>query len=486
MLRFALNVVGLLVLLGPGNDCLSSEDLFKQPKMAEAEKRFDEAVDKAKRRYQDELEKEWASAKRRGDLKAYDEIEAEIAHTKGGNGHDTTPYVPRTKNLRNSKQILVHNVRTAKSRYTTALKNYSSELLRQGDVENARLLNRIAEAGDPAKSKMLVEIVISPEEIEFKEQYADIPMKNVLTDDWEKRVPQATKVRELKWPNVHQSAYGATWSADGESIATFGYAHFARLIDVKTWTMVSEIPKQGDSRGTGVVFLNKHNLILFGGCEGEVGLWNLRKWSKTWFDKENGWTGAIAVSLDEKTVCASAGNVVYVRDADKGEVIAKLDYHTKRINGAAFFLRGLRLVTVSEDGTAVIWDTATWKPIRLLRGHSENVTSVSVSPDDRWIATGSTDDRVIVWQARTGEPVMKIGNFQGDIISVLFSPDGKKLAVGKNYRGDHTFIVDTETWNAVAYCQGHGMWNSQMGWSPDSRRIVTCGDEAMVFELPEN
>ncbi len=487
MLRFpiqyyAMNAICLLFLVGI--DSLLGEELFKQPKMVEAETRFNEAIDKAKRLYQIELERELASAKRRGDLQVYGEIEKELEHTKGKTGHVLTSYAPKATSTQTSKRNLDRNVEAAKTRYTTALKAYSRDLLRSGDVDQARLLDQIAGTGDPAKGRAIVETLQNMEDTEFKVQRADMPHKEVLIGAWTPVTPQAKMIRELKPPQASKSAYGAAWSADGLSIATYGYANFARLWDLKTGRIVAEIPKRGDSRGTGVVFLNKKNLVVFGGSEGEVCLWNPRQKSMVWHKKENGWTGAVAVSPDESLVAAATDNIVYIRNAENGEVITKLDHHTKKVSDAAFFLQGLRFVTASEDGSAVVWDTMTWKPLRSLQGHSEEVSCVSVSPDDRWIATGSSDDMVVIWNARTGEAVERIGGFHGNVISVVFSPDGKKMAVGKNSNGEFTLIVDTNSWTVAAYCMGHGWWNSRPAWSPDSRRIVTCGEEAMIFELP--
>jgi guanine nucleotide-binding protein subunit beta-2-like 1 protein len=45
----------------------------------------------------------------------------------------------------------------------------------------------------------------------------------------------------------------------------------------------------------------------------------------------------------------------------------------------------------SWDGTCRLWSVATGKTLNQLTGHSKDVFSVALSPDDRQIITGSLD-----------------------------------------------------------------------------------------------
>jgi WD40 repeat protein len=64
-------------------------------------------------------------------------------------------------------------------------------------------------------------------------------------------------------------------------------------------------------------------------------------------------------------------------------------------------------------------------------GHSDQVRSVSFSPDGQHIASGSDDQTICVWNAMTGE--MVAGPFRGHsdmVTSVAFSPDGQHIVSG--------------------------------------------------------
>ncbi|MCS6872949.1 MAG: hypothetical protein NZ571_16010, partial [Anaerolineae bacterium] len=55
---------------------------------------------------------------------------------------------------------------------------------------------------------------------------------------------------------------------------------------------------------------------------------------------------------------------------------------------------GRFLASASGDGVIRIWETGGWRLVNRLRGHSDEVTSVSWSPDGRYIASGSADSTI--------------------------------------------------------------------------------------------
>jgi WD40 repeat protein len=71
--------------------------------------------------------------------------------------------------------------------------------------------------------------------------------------------------------------------------------------------------------------------------------------------------------------------------------------HEGGVWSAQFSSDGLRIVTASEDKTARVWDTATWKSVATLAGHERGVTSVQFSPDGAQIVTACCDQTARVW-----------------------------------------------------------------------------------------
>ena len=92
----------------------------------------------------------------------------------------------------------------------------------------------------------------------------------------------------------------------------------------------------------------------------------------------------------------------------------------------------ITLITSDLTGMPGSIASAEEKPeIFVQMGHSDNVTSVSFSPDGRYMLSGSSDDTMKLWEVSSGR---EIRTFQGDsssVTSVAFSPGRQVRAFGK-------------------------------------------------------
>jgi len=101
--------------------------------------------------------------------------------------------------------------------------------------------------------------------------------------------------------------------------------------------------------------------------------------------------------------------------------------HTKIVISAVFSPDGKKLVTVSADRTAKIWDVATGSIMADLRGHKQDITSATFSPNGKKLVTSSDDSTARVWDAVTGELLQDLKGHKGFVTSAEFSPDGRRL-----------------------------------------------------------
>jgi len=113
--------------------------------------------------------------------------------------------------------------------------------------------------------------------------------------------------------------------------------------------------------------------------------------------------------------------------------IARLYGHEAAVNAAAY-LAPDRAVTVSDDGTARIWDLTTGTALKVLRGHDSKVVGVAVSPDGRMIATASWDRTVILWEGESGAQITRFTGHDGPVNAVRFVAGGSQL-ISAGYDG---------------------------------------------------
>ena len=79
-----------------------------------------------------------------------------------------------------------------------------------------------------------------------------------------------------------------------------------------------------------------------------------------------------------------------------------------------------------------LWDVAQGRQVRVLAGHTEQVESVSFSPDGTLLASASWDLTVKLWDMASGQELASLTGHTGWIKAVAFSPDGTMLASGEN------------------------------------------------------
>ena len=112
------------------------------------------------------------------------------------------------------------------------------------------------------------------------------------------------------------------------------------------------------------------------------------------------------------------------------ERIATLGGHRTWVNAVSFSPDGTLLASGSWDQTIKLWDVATQTEVATLEGHAHGVTSVAFSaPNGTLLATGGQDGMVILWDVLTREKVIAFGHTDG-VTSVSVSSGGATLAAG--------------------------------------------------------
>src|SRR5206468_3067406 len=98
------------------------------------------------------------------------------------------------------------------------------------------------------------------------------------------------------------------------------------------------------------------------------------------------------------------------------------------IMSVTFSADGQRLASASWDGTVKVWDGASGREMRALKGHANAVWSVAFSPEGQRLASASADQTVKIWDAATGQELRTLKG--PHVASVAFSLDGQRLASG--------------------------------------------------------
>jgi WD40 repeat protein/serine/threonine protein kinase len=157
--------------------------------------------------------------------------------------------------------------------------------------------------------------------------------------------------------------------------------------------------------------------------------------------------------------------------------------HSDWVHSLAFAPDGQRLISSSDDRTVRIWDGRPWQDgestgdeVLTLRGHTDSVNAVAFHPLHKRLASGSTDGTVRLWDAQTGRELstVRIGPPNtGQVDGLAFDSDGKRLAVGGG-QGNHAIILDANTGEELLRL-GHSEKVLSVAFSKDGNRLALGG-----------
>jgi len=150
--------------------------------------------------------------------------------------------------------------------------------------------------------------------------------------------------------------------------------------------------------------------------------------------------------------------------------------HQSRISSVSWSPDGKYIVTGSWDGTAKIWtfDHDTWQCTATLTGHTRAINSVSWL-QGKYIATGSDDKTAKIWafDHDTWQCIATLTGHANGIELIAWSPDGKYLATGSDDKTVKIWTIQDNQWQCIATLTDPNDWINSVSWSPDSKYLAT-------------
>ncbi|MBS0587449.1 MAG: caspase family protein [Proteobacteria bacterium] len=174
------------------------------------------------------------------------------------------------------------------------------------------------------------------------------------------------------------------------------------------------------------------------------------------------------------------------RTAPDTQPILQIDSggHMAKIKNIFFTNDGKTLISASNDKTVRVWDIASGKTLRILRGqigpgNEGKIYAAALSPDNRWLALGGWLHPECAGQCgnirlidfASGQVVRLLQGHQNVILSLAFSADGRRLVSGSF---DNTArIWDVTSDQSLYTLSGHRDHIYAVAFSPDGRLVVT-------------
>jgi WD40 repeat protein len=271
----------------------------------------------------------------------------------------------------------------------------------------------------------------------------------------------------------HGSVRAVAFSPDGKHLASASEDRSVIVWDTERGTKQAALVGHG-TRVTAVTFSTDGSWIASSGQDGSIIAWDLALMRARWVIKKSYEfpSYCVAISPDGRFIAASHG----VYDSASGRQV--VDFTDAGIQPAAsttygidFSSDGRMLVCVSSDGIIFLWDAEKWQLLERLETGNIEPVSVSFSPDDRRLVTGDVEGAVRIWSIGPLRHEALIGRHPARLKTVSFSPDGERVVSAGE---DQTIALwDVDRRRLITNIGTHTAPVLAAAFSPDGKRIAS-------------
>ncbi|KAG2437583.1 hypothetical protein HYH02_011223 [Chlamydomonas schloesseri] len=236
----------------------------------------------------------------------------------------------------------------------------------------------------------------------------------------------------------------------------------------------------------------------------------------------------------EALLSCSADKTARCWDAETGAPIKKMGEHTAVVNSCCPLRRGAKVfVTGSDDNNVKVWDMRVKKsvhtlksefpvcavafadagdqvysggvdnvikvwdlrrgggadvdPAMLLKGHSDSVTGLRVSPDGSHLLSNAMDNTLREWDVRPYAPPNRctkvftghMHNFEKNLLRCDYAPDSSKVTCGSADR--MVYIWDTSSRKLLYKLPGHTGSVNEVVFHPKEPIIGSASSDKTIF-----
>lgn len=215
--------------------------------------------------------------------------------------------------------------------------------------------------------------------------------------------------------------------------------------------------------------------VAIGGGRWGLVLWDVETGKEVRRLSPYGGVYGIAFSPDGKTLAtASPRGVIRLWDARTSKILpASADLDVQHVTRLRFSADGKRLF--GDAGASLIWDPATGREVRRVADPEEidfkvptDMRHLVLSPDESLLAAANPDGSIHLWDAATGKERRVLKGHQHFVYQIMFSPDGQRLI--SNGSDELIRVWDVAKGRELHQLRGQ----TPLAVSPDSRLLATA------------
>jgi WD40 repeat protein len=216
-----------------------------------------------------------------------------------------------------------------------------------------------------------------------------------------------------------QEVYRVVFSLDGQTLISFSRQGTARIWRVHDGQLLDTSSLERDGKHKAMAFNAPRQLLAARVSPTTIKIWRMQDrqvlttingFPLTYLDSEGGRDlffspdGVLLASLDDHWI-------IRLWQVDDGRLLATLSGHTDEIRSVTFSPDGRILASASGnpylflsghegsgDRTIRLWSVPEGRSLATYSAHSDAISGLAFSPDGRWLASGSADTIIRLWK----------------------------------------------------------------------------------------
>jgi WD40 repeat protein len=298
-------------------------------------------------------------------------------------------------------------------------------------------------------------------------------------------------------------------SPDGKTLAAAAGYGMVRLWDVVTGKERLPLEEKGAAWVNALTFTPDGKVLIAGGDEKTLRFWDLStgKVARR-LELELGAADAVSVSPDGKVLAVAGRPVgrapggIRTWEVATGKLLRSFGNGRNWMVDLPFTPDGKYIVSGGEGFTAVLWEVATGKEVRrfehprrppgrlgkLRPRKLDLVLALAFAPDGKTLATADNEGVIRLWEVATGKERRQMkgpgtGRFGVFAVCCLaFSPDGRTLA---SAGGDRVIrLWETTTGKERRRLEGHTDTVWSLAFAGDGRLLASAAADGMARLWP--
>jgi len=293
---------------------------------------------------------------------------------------------------------------------------------------------------------------------------------------------------------------------------------------IKVWSLAScneVVTLAGHQKGILSLSISlSEQFFLSASYDHSLKVWNSASFTETSsvFIKED-YPRAILLSPNDRYVFTTCDCTIQVYTADKLQLVASVQGHTKPVTQLSLSKDGRKLASAGRDNSIRVWTidyqgaairmrghpnpvtsfaeteaglaTITGKVIRLwsadsqreicqLQGHTKNIECLSISQSGELLASGGKDKTVIIWSLAERRSLATLAGHTESVCAVAVSQDGKFVV--SSSLGRTVIVWSLTELRQVSVLAGHMTEVKVLAITPDSKTVISSSrDETTIF-----